>query len=162
MLPPIVMNKSEIKIIGISIRTNNKNEMSGNGKIGSQWQKFYEQNVESQIPNKSHPGTVHAIYTDYESDENGEYSFILGAEVRNFDNIPQGMVAKTIPASKYAVYTSRRGPMPDIIFEIWKHIWNLKSGYKRAYLGDFEVYDSRSKDPNDAIVDVYLSITESV
>jgi predicted transcriptional regulator YdeE len=31
-------------------------------------------------------------------------------------------------------------------------------GGKRAYIADFEVYDERSRDPDNTIVDIYIGI----
>jgi predicted transcriptional regulator YdeE len=31
-------------------------------------------------------------------------------------------------------------------------------GSKRAYLADYEVYDQRAIDPNNAVVDIYIGI----
>ena len=39
-------------IIGIEVRTNNRDEMTEKGKIGPEWQKFYSENILSQIPGK--------------------------------------------------------------------------------------------------------------
>jgi len=50
------------------------------------------------------------------------------------------------------------GKMPDCVANTWKEIWN--SGIPRAYQTDFEVYDERSRDWNNAVVDVYVSTTE--
>jgi predicted transcriptional regulator YdeE len=38
---------------------------------------------------------------DFEAD--GNFSYIIRAEVTNTENIPNGMVCKKIPAAKYAV-----------------------------------------------------------
>lgn len=102
-----------------------------------------------------------AVYTNYESDFNGEYSFILGKEVSSLENVPAGMTAKTLPAAKYGVFTSERGPIPAIVIDLWKFIWGIKPGQiggDRAYIGDFEVYDGRSSDPKSAQIDLFLSI----
>mgnify|MGYP001606980337 FL=1 len=156
-----VIERPSIKVIGIEVRTNNRDEMGEHGKIGPQWQRFYQEGVGERIPNQRKPDETLAIYTDYESDMNGEYSFILAKEVMTFDDVPAGMVAKILPATKYAVFTACQGPTPDIVIEAWQHIWGLKPGEvggDRAYLGDFEVYDSRSSDPKNAQIDVFLSV----
>jgi predicted transcriptional regulator YdeE len=153
---PRIIKKPAFSIVGIEVRTNNHDEMTGNGKIGPQWHKFYSQNVLSKIPNRR-GDTVLAVYTNYESDEKGEYSFIIGSEVSSLVNIPEGLVGKEIPAAKYAVFTSDRGATPGIVIDIWKKVWNYK-GAARAYQADFEFYGANSTDPQDAQVDLYLSI----
>lgn len=153
--------KADIKIVGISVRTSNRAEMQGNGKIGSQWQKFFSEGVMAKIPNQIAEGPIYAIYTDYESDVNGEYSFILGKEVSSFENLPEGLIAKVLPASRYAAFTSKQGTMPGVVIDLWQHIWALTPanlGAERAYKADFEIYDQRSADPQNCQVDVFLSV----
>ena len=157
----IKTEKADIKIIGIEVRTNNQAEMSPEGKIGPTWNRFYQENIAAKIPNQSSPEKLFAIYMDYESDFRGEYAFVLGKEVGTFDIVPEGMVAKTLPTANYAVFTSEKGAMPNIVINLWKHIWALKptdTGGDRAYKADFEVYDNRSADPQNSQVDVYISI----
>lgn len=154
-------NKAEIKIVGIEVRTSNRAEMLGSGKIGSHWQRFFNEGVMQKIPHQIPDGPIFAIYTDYESDVNGEYSFILGKEVSAFDNLPAGLVSKVLPSSKYAVFSSQQGPMPDVVIQLWQHIWGLTSdalGAERGYKADFEIYDQRSADPQNCQVDVFLSV----
>ena len=143
-------------IIGIEVRTNNSDEGSGNGKIGGMWQKFYAEDVLSRIPGKV-GADVLAMYTNYESDVTGEYSFILGAEVNSLAAIPEGMVGKETVAVKYAVFTSGRGAIPGIIIDVWKRIWD-SVGSSRSYQADYEVYGSESRDRSDAQVEVWVSV----
>jgi predicted transcriptional regulator YdeE len=49
-----------------------------------------------------------------------------------------------------------KGKIPDCIANARKKIWT--SNIPRKYQRDFKVYDERSKNWNDAEVDVYLSI----
>jgi predicted transcriptional regulator YdeE len=155
-MEPKIINRPAFYIIGIEVRTNNREEMTENGKIGPQWQKFYAEDVLSKIPQKRGDAVL-AVYTNYESDVNGEYSFLIGSEVDSLSNIPEGLVGREIAPAKYAVFTSDRGAIPGIIFEVWKRIWEYK-GVTRAYRTDFEVHDKNSRNPEDAQVDVYLSI----
>ena len=39
--------------------------------------------------------------------------------------------------------------------DIWK--WFETSGVERTYTGDFELYDERCVDPDQAVVDIYIS-----
>ena len=98
-----------------------------------------------------------AAYADYESDGNGAYSVIIGSEVDSLANIPAGLVGREVPGAKYAVFTSARGAIPGIIFDVWKTIWDFK-GATRAYQTDLEVYGKESRDPNNAQIEVYVSI----
>ena len=100
-------------------------------------------------------GTI-ALYTDYESDEHGEYTFVLGVRADPGSAVPDGMVRKTVPAGKYAVFTSERGPLQKVVFETWKRIWSELPS--RSFIADFEVYDQRAADPGDAVVDIYVGV----
>jgi len=155
-MDPKIVNKPGFFIMAIEVRTNNRDEMTAKGKIGPQWQKFYSENISSKIPGKRGDAIL-AMYTNYESDLNGEYSFIIGSEVDSLTTIPDGLVGREIPAAKYAVFSSQRGAIPGIIIDVWKRIWEYK-GAARAYQSDFEVYGKDSSDPQNAQVDVYLSI----
>ena len=48
-----------------------------------------------------------------------------------------------------------------VCIELWQEIWATKKeemGGERAYKVDFEVYDDRSFDRGNAIIDIYISI----
>ena len=114
----------------------------------------------AKIPNKA-DGNIVAVYTDYSSDHNGEYLFVLGARVKSVGGVPTGMVAKTVPAGKYAVFTSERGPGYEVVPRLWERINGLPKtavGGDRVYRADYEVYDERARDPQAAVVDVYVGI----
>ena len=152
---PEFVNKNSFYVIGIEVRTNNRDEMIGHGKIGLHWQKFYSEDVLSKIPGKRGDAVL-ALYTDYASDVNGDYSHIIRTEVESIANIPEGMVGREILAAKYAVFSSARGAIPGIIIDVWKQIWEINAS--RAYKTDFEIYGKESADPQNAQVDVYVSV----
>lgn len=153
---PKIVTKSAFYFIGIEVRTNNRDEMSDKGKIGPLWRRFYADNILSKIPGKRGDAVL-AIYTDYESDVNGEYSFVIGSAVDSLAQIPAGFVGGEIPAAKYAVYSSARGAIPGVIIDVWRRIWNDQT-IVRAYASDFEVYGPDAADPQNAQVDVYVSV----
>jgi predicted transcriptional regulator YdeE len=100
-------------------------------------------------------------YTDYASDANGDYTLVLGAQVRPGTQAPAGMIAQAVPAGQYAVFTSERGPVAKVVVETWMRIWayyQLPANGHRAYRADFEVYDERAADPNNAQVDIYIGL----
>lgn len=147
-------------IIGIEARTTNAKESSGQGIIGKQWDRFMKEGLLNQISDRIDSNIV-AMYTDYESDRNGEYSFVLGAKVKAASQIPPGMVAKKVPSGRFAFFTTETGPVWKVVPETWKAIWDLPKtapGGDRAYQADFEIYDQRASDPNRSQVDVYVGI----
>jgi predicted transcriptional regulator YdeE len=112
-----------------------------------------------KIPNKTGPN-LYAVYSEYASDHNGEYAFMVGAPVKAGTAAPTGMLLKQIPASKYAVITTERGPFPKVIPQAWMQIFKLEDEgkLKRTYRIDFEVYDERALDPQNGQVDIYIGV----
>ena len=86
---------------------------------------------------------------------------MLGARVTKAENLPTGMVAKKVPAGRYAVFTSERGPVQKVIVDLWRRVWATPKnelGGDRTYKADFEVYDERARNPTDAVVDLFIGI----
>jgi predicted transcriptional regulator YdeE len=158
--PPRVVQQSGFTVIGIAVRTTNAKEMTADGLIGKQWGRLFQEGILDKIPNKADQSTI-AVYTDYASDKNGEYTFLLGAKVTSDANIPAGLVAKKIPAGKFAVFTTEKGPGPKVVPEAWIKINSLPQsaiGGDRLYRADFEIYDQRATDPQNLQADIYVGI----
>ena len=149
-----------IKLVGITARTSNSREMNPEtSKIGATMQKFFTGGMQAQIFERKNPGRVFAVYTNYESDEHGEYTYFLGEEVDGFKNIQQEFESLTIPAGTYVKFTSTPGKMPAVCIDMWQNIWKMNAaglGGKRAYIADFEVYDERSKNPEQALSLIHI------
>jgi predicted transcriptional regulator YdeE len=157
---PKVVQQSGFTMVGIAVRTSNAKEMTADGLIGKQWARLMQEAVLAKIPNKADKSIV-AVYTEYASDHNGDYTYVLGARVNSDTDVPAGMVAKKIPAGKYAVFTSEKGPPAKVVPETWMRINSLPKtavGGDRMYRADFEIYDERAADPQSAVVDVYVGI----
>ncbi|AWN75721.1 TPA: GyrI-like domain-containing protein [Legionella anisa] len=157
-----LINKQEIKLIGLTARTNNKNEMNPQtSKIGELAGRFWSQNIANQIPHRENPGVTLSVYAEYESNEHGDYTYFIGEEVSSFENMPAGLQRLTIPASKYQRFTTSSGTMPEVVINAWQQIWKMTSDDfegERAYFADFEVYDQRAVDPAHTILDIYIGI----
>ena len=147
-------------IAGITIRTNNAIEMSGKGKIGSVWQEFLQPNLVAKIPNKIGVDLI-AAYTDYETDHTGHYTYLLGIPVLSDESLPSSVTFKRVPAGRYAVFISGRGQLQQIVPEIWQRIWSMSPeelGGIRAFKTDYEIYDQRAANPDNAQIDVYVGL----
>ena len=128
-------------VAGFSARTNNAREASGQGVIGKLWQDFYEKNLGAQIPHRI-GRDIMVVYSDYVSDEKGDYTYLLGAPVSTVEGLPSGMTYRTMVAGTYAVLTTDRGPVTEVVPAEWKKIWAMSPeqlGGKRAFLTDYEV-----------------------
>jgi predicted transcriptional regulator YdeE len=158
--PKVVQQAESFTVVGIAGRTTNEKEMTGDGIIGKYWGRLMQEGLLAKIPNKA-DGNIVAVYTDYASDHDGEYLFLLGARVKGTGEVPAGMVAKTVPAGKYAVFTSEKGPAYQVVPAVWQKINGLPKnvvGGDRVYRADYEVYDERARDPQASVVDVWVGI----
>ena len=160
MSPIEIKSLPSFSVIGIEARTTNAKEMSSEGIIGKQWHRAISENLFDRIPNRTDQAVI-GLYIEYESDANGEYTFLVGARVELNSTAPDGTVLKTAPAQRYAVFTTDQGPIMEIIPKVWQRIWSTPAselGGERAFIADFEVYDNRARDPQNAIVEVWLGI----
>ena len=159
-MDPKIVEQDGFTVVGISARTNNAKEMTADGVIGKMWGRLMQEGLLTKIPNKADPDIV-AVYADYASDHNGDYTYLLGARVTSEADVPTGMVAKKVPSGKFAVFTSEKGPAPKVVPELWMKINSLPEnarGADRAYRADFEIYDQRALDPQNLQMDVYIGI----
>jgi predicted transcriptional regulator YdeE len=146
-------------IIGIAARTDNAKESTAKGIIPKQWQKFVSEGMSAKIPDTTGPN-LYAAYADYASDHNGEYTYVVGAAVKDGTPAPNGMVVKQVPAGQYAVFTTEVGPFAKVVPAAWQRIFKLEDEgkLKRAYKTDFEIYDQRAQNPQNAQIDIYVGI----
>ena len=159
-MSPKIVEKEGFTVIGISARTSNAKEVTDQGVIGKMWARLFQEGVLAKIPNKADRNIV-AVYTDYASDHNGEYTYLLGARVTSDSEVPAGMVAKKIPGQKFGVFTSDKGPAQKVVPQVWMKIDSLPGtavGGNRLYKADFEIYDERASDPENLQIDVYVGI----
>ncbi len=157
---PKAVQQDGFTLVGIAVRTSNAEQMTPARPIGKQWERFMGEGLLATIPNKA-DGKIVALYSEYASDKDGEYTYLLGARVTKVEDLPAGMVAKNVPAGRYAVFTSERGPVQKVVVEMWRRVWATPKnelGGDRAYKADFEVYDERARNPADAVVDLYMGI----
>ena len=73
-----IVTLPEKKAAGITARTNNHAPDMGS-VIGGLWESFYAKGVYDSIP-ADRRGCVLGIYSDYESDENGDYDMTAACE----------------------------------------------------------------------------------
>ena len=151
----------EFKLVGVFVRTNNTNEFTPNlGKIPGNFSRYYGEKLFEKIQHRTKPFVTYSVYTEYESNENGEYTHFLGEEVSSFENQDTSLFKTIIiPKNSYLKFTSAKGKMPEIVINVWKKIWSMQHtefNGKRNFIADFELYDSRAIDPENAEVDIYI------
>lgn len=148
-----IEHQNEKFFIGLELRTNNEECSLA---MPAHRDRFFKENILSKIPNKIN-GNILALYTDYEEDYTKPYSWILGCEVSSLDQVPEGLVGKIIPESRYAIFTTQ-GEFPQGLIFAWQDIW--KSDLPRIYTSDFEVYRSDFDPQRNPEVKVYIAIED--
>lgn len=147
---------SEIKLIGLDLGrpTSNKNGRSGRDG-GKLWQQFEKLTESVQIPNST-GNQRYAVYYGYEGNHEQPFRYFIGCPVSSFEEVPEGMDTLVIPAGEYQKVTAS-GPMPGCMVQTWQMIWNADEQLNRSYRCDFELYDERSHNWEEAEVDIFLS-----
>lgn len=146
---------NEIYLIGLSLKTKTTND-NGQSSIDCKnlWHEFEDGKYAAVIPHKL-SDEIYGVYHHYEGDSTKPFSYFIGCKVEKGTTAPKGLESLTIPAGNYEKVIVN-GKMPDCVVNAWQEIW--AADYARAYHTDFEIYDERSKDWNQAEVDVFVSV----
>lgn len=151
-----------IKLIGLKIRTNNQKEFNPEkAQIEPCVMRYFNEGWNDKIPHRKNSNITRCAYTEYESDDKGDYTFFVGEEVTATDTIPEGLDLLTIPAQTYVKFTTEPGPMPQVVIDAWQKIWQMSPdvlGGIRSYKTDFEVYDERAQNRENTVMDIYIGI----
>ncbi|MEO5903750.1 MAG: GyrI-like domain-containing protein [Gemmatimonadaceae bacterium] len=144
-------------IVGWEVRTTNQDEMDPHkAKIPGVWKRVYKEHLADSIPGPKEPGVLLGAYTRYQSDANGPYSLIVGTEVGDVDNVPEGMAGIVVLAQEYLIFTAS-GEMPKAVVDGWGAVWKYFAAdttLKRAFTTDFERYDSSKP----GVVEIHIAV----
>lgn len=154
-MEPRIVEKGPIKLIGMVTYGDN-----AKGKIPQLWERFMPK-IEL-VQNRINPQIAYGVefYPD-EFPDVWQFYYMAAVEVDSLDDIAIQMVGKSLPANTYAVFT-HRGPINKLklTFEYIYRTWLPKSGYQQAAAYDFECYDERYRDDDEASeIDIHMPIT---
>jgi predicted transcriptional regulator YdeE len=137
------MNVESFRVAGRAARTTNVIEMGGDGAIPRLWAELGHTN-----------GDIVAVYYDYASDKDGEYSYLLGTKVSPEEEIPPGMVSREVAAGDYSKFSGNGANPAETAIRLWHEIWvQEKADLHRAYRTDFEVYRPSGE------VEIYIGVS---
>lgn len=134
------------EVWGVSEVTKNIYEVDPEtSKIMACWGKF-----NGKYAQKCEHNNIYGIYTDYVSNENGEYMFVAASDAESLAG--EKLTSVKVPAGGYHKF-SFTGIIPDVVINGWEFIWDFykKNDHKRSFEVDFEQYT-----PNG--VDIYIGI----
>ena len=141
---------NEMQIVGLAVKADNSEK--GALIIGNTWQRFFNEHIMKSINNKATSLGI-GLYTNYESDVLGSYTFLCGCEVTKNEN-PELKSIK-VPAGKYAKFTIKGHPVNDLM-KAWQQIWQMQ--LSRKFTCDFEVYHYDNEDMNNQTIDIYIAL----
>lgn len=150
-----------IRIVGISVRTNNNTEsQADSAKIPSLYERYFDEELDDVIPEIDQTPTQsqrrYAVYADYDSDENGDYSILVGKQVASDAEIPEQFEGTTIDRGNYLKFVGHGHP-PEMVKATWEQIWDYfqtSDTHTRAFTTDFEVYDESKPGQ----VEIYIAV----
>ncbi|HUH33323.1 MAG TPA: effector binding domain-containing protein [Daejeonella sp.] len=146
--------KEEFQLIGLGLAKKTSNEARQSSiDCGNLWEKFEKEGFVQRIPGLV-SNAVYAVYFDYDGDHSKLFYYFIGCKVEPGTRVPEDMQSLIIPSQNYSRVIAR-GKMPDCLTESWSKIWT--SQIDRAYQFDFEIYDDRSHDWDDAEVEIFVS-----
>ncbi|MFI0976129.1 beta-ketoacyl synthase N-terminal-like domain-containing protein [Streptomyces sp. NPDC021093] len=157
-----IEHRGALVVAGLTTPTNNADDQDGLVAVTHVWERFIADGLADRLTGAAGNSALHAVYTDYESDHNGDFTYLLGYAVDDPAALPDGMQIRRIPASKYAVFTSGRGPLLKTGLAAWRRIWELEDSGRlpgeRTYVADFEVHEHHDPDLQDGLSRIYVGI----
>ena len=129
--------------------------------VGPLWGRFVQR--ASEVPHRiGHDmfGVIYALPAAERSHPH-EMQYVAAVPVSSAAEIPEGMVAHTVPAATFAVFT-HRGPIGEIAKTVGEAygVWLPKSGYQHAGVADVERYDERfCGGGDDSQMEYWISVT---
>ena len=150
LIKPEIVVKEKFLLLGIMNHVNRAEAIKYGLKLRTQ-AKFLP--MIKNISNQKNPDVFYAVY-DYaaenvlKADEDINFNYYCCVEISDITNIPSGMIVKTIPSSKYAVfyYNIKNDTLNDVnvgmpIYRYIDGVWLPNSGYEMTDNPSFEIVD---------------------
>lgn len=149
-----VIHLPAFNLVGIQVRTNNKQAVT---TVPTLWQQWHTNNIFHKIPNKTNTSEYFAVYTDYDSQQDGDYTLIIGAHVSTLSDIPTGCVGRYVPSASYIKFDIV-GVIPVCIIDAWHAIWSPEISSRRAFTYDFERYPVVAPDDDKPAAQIFVAL----
>lgn len=143
------------QILGPTIRVSNDDPQCPE-KIGKLWGDFMTSGIDKSIPDPIvEPYTCYGLYYNYDF-TTMEYDMMVGC-ASNTSTLPDGLERITIPAGKYAKF-STRGNVVQAVIDAWNEIWTMEElATQRSYTVDFEAY-LPGEDMDNCEIELYIAL----
>jgi len=166
-MEPKMVKKESVKIAGFALKTKTIGEQNK-----TEITKFWLNYINDGRCKKLHSENFIKNHTEFgvcfpENPENGEFVYVIGIEVKDGCEIPNGYHVCTIPSALYAIFSSPPADRANFSNEIqgtWDYIfseWFPNSGYEFAPNGvDFELYDENKMGETGNVCEIYIPVVK--
>lgn len=165
MQQPQILEKPELTVVGrrgafIHALSPDANNLQ---VIGQLWNEFLD--ARDSISHRVGDTMYGVIYSEPQEQRSHrhELQYIACVPVSSTDDVPEGLIAYTIPASMFAVFT-HRGPMGNIgqtVEDAYRN-WLPASRYDPTEVADVEQYDHRfcpDEDGVESVMEYWIAVT---
>lgn len=155
----VVELEAPLQIVGLSTKTSDKTIAQDSARLGKRFQ-----SIRPQITNRREPWAFAALSKDYDQSTR-TFWYMMGDVVDRLEGLPAWLEFFWIPAGTYAVFPVRPRNRLGWGFAIgnakryaYKE-WLPACGYQPAgTIDDFEYHDTRSEDPKNPQIDLYVAV----
>lgn len=167
VMEPKFVTLPAIKLAGYSLKTNTKDGVNLK-EIPQFWTDYLTDGrvVRLQqsefVKNRTEYGACFP-----ENPEDGEFSYMIGVEVKEDAQIPEEFHTAELPPATYAAFSTPPANQAEFskrIQGVWDYImqeWFPSSGYEYAPGGvDFELYGEKCMGENDKVCEIYIPVVK--
>ena len=165
IMEPKMIKKPAIKVAGYALKTKTKD-----GENNKAIPQFWDAYIKDGRMKKLHGESFLKNHSEYgacfpENPENGEFEYVIGVEVKDGHDVPEGYHVCTIPEALFAVFSSPpadRANFSKAIQGTWSYIfseWFPSSGYEYAPgCVDFELYNESMMGDAGNVCEIYIPV----
>jgi AraC family transcriptional regulator len=157
-MEPRIVRRPAFDVVGMAGRFTPRTT----SRIPELWERFVRGPIDAVPHRAGHHTLGVCIDADAATLEQDGFTYLAGVEVSRVDGVPAGLIAITVPARTYAVFThaGHISRLPDTVKQVWG-TWLPASRYRHVASPDFELYDERW-DPTtgEGEIDIWVPIAE--
>ncbi len=157
MIEPILTGHKGFSVRGPATRTRDADEADPSiARIPGLWQRYVQGGATRSVRGALDAGVTVAVYTKYESDQDGSYTSVVGAPLIGTGESQLEHKTVEVPDGSYLLFEAR-GEMPGALLNTWERIrsyFAAEPPYTRLYSADFEIHDASEPDR----VQVYVGV----
>ena len=146
-MKPRITDKRKILLAGMDFfgdpyeKAGGWSEGNAIGQLWKRFEAFYQGKKSSLKHAVSESG--YEVWIDFEGEKDTKHKYIfVGVEVEKIEDLPLELVARTLPETRYAVFTLKGPEIKTGPSRIWKE-WLPESGLEQSYHYLIEYYDSQ-------------------